>query len=119
MQAFYFIRCVCLRFKSERFSSLCADGSAPQIAIQANRDKFLSENMRLIGVNCIEEAGISIVGQDAIIESYDKALKWLVSAYGQAIYEFETGQYETGTEQIEALRGRILDVYTFFSELRG
>lgn len=75
--------------------------------------------MRLIGVNCIEEAGISIVGQDAIIESYDKALKWLVSAYGQAIYEFETGQYETGTEQIEALRGRILDVYTFFSELRG
>lgn len=42
-----------------------------------------------------------------------------MSAYGQAIYEFKTGQYETGTEQIEALRGRILDVYTFFSELRG
>ena len=82
--------------------------------IEANSYQKVSENMRLIGVNYIEEAGISIVGQDEIIESYDKALKWFVSAYGQAIYEFETGQYGTGIEQIEALRGHILDVYTFF-----
>lgn len=82
--------------------------------IEANSYQKVSENMRLIGVNCIEEAGISIVGQDEIIESYDKALKWFVSAYGQAIYEFETGQYGTGTEQIEVLRGHISDVYTFF-----
>lgn len=82
--------------------------------IEANSYQKVSENMRLIGVNCIEEAGISIVGQDEIIESYDKALKWFVSAYGQAIYEFKTGQYGTGTEQIEVLRGHISDVYTFF-----
>lgn len=82
--------------------------------IEANSYQKVSENMRLIGVNYIEEAGISIVGQDEITESYDKALKWFVSAYGQAIYEFKTGQYGTGTEQIEVLRGHISDVYTFF-----
>lgn len=40
----------------------------------------------------------------------------LVSAYGQAIYELETGQCGTGTEQTEALRGQISDVYTYFSD---
>ena len=76
----------------------------------------VSENMRLIGVNYIEEAGIPIVGQDEIAECYDKALMWFVSAYGQAIYELETGQCGTGTEQTEALRGQISDVYTYFSD---
>lgn len=60
--------------------------------IEANSYQKVSENMRLIGVNCIEETGISIVGQDEITECYDKALKWFMLAYGQAIYEFETGQ---------------------------
>ena len=71
--------------------------------IEANSYQKVSENMRLIGVNYIEEAGIPIVGQDEIAECYDKALMWFVSAYGQAIYELETGQCGTGTEQTEAL----------------
>ena len=84
--------------------------------IEANSYQKVSENMRLIGVNYIEEAGIPIVGQDEIAECYDKALMWFVSAYGQAIYELETGQCGTGTEQTEALRGQISDVYTYFSD---
>lgn len=62
--------------------------------IEANSYQKVSENMRLIGVNYIEEAGIPIVGQD----------------------ELETGQCGTGTEQTEALRGQISDVYTYFSD---
>ena len=82
--------------------------------IEANSYQKVSENMRLIGVNYIEEAGIPIVGQEEIAECYDKALMWFVSAYGQAIYELETGQCGTGPEQTEALRGQISDVYTYF-----
>lgn len=111
---YIFFRC-----KSERPLLLCAVGSASKSKekrIEANSYQKVSENMRLIGVNYIEEAGIPIVGQDEIAECYDKALMWFVSAYGQAIYELETGQCGTGTEQTEALRGQISDVYTYFSD---